>query len=269
MDPLCEQTPWQSPYAYAGNNFINCIDHMGLMSVRQCVVTNIEGRVINVVDDGDNSIYICLDDEWDPQFGKGDLIRAGEMEHSYLWYLKRYIEGGGGGGRASSFKALSKGQIATAIGRSLSKDISLGIADNLLREEIGKKMGSIGFLTTTIIGDTRTIQNAYNIYEYYLEKGYNPRFADDFAKEALTLAVTSVLDGTAKKMLTTLGPKVAPVALSVAPYALATAGVVLSGWCYYKAGEYFINTVNSLESTLNGKGFWANYGGYGYDGSEW
>ena len=30
IDPLAEQTPWQSPYAYAGNNFINAIDWMGL-----------------------------------------------------------------------------------------------------------------------------------------------------------------------------------------------------------------------------------------------
>lgn len=30
IDPLAEQTPWQSPYAYAGNDFINLIDWMGL-----------------------------------------------------------------------------------------------------------------------------------------------------------------------------------------------------------------------------------------------
>ena len=30
IDPLAEQTPWQSPYAYAGNNFVNYIDWMGL-----------------------------------------------------------------------------------------------------------------------------------------------------------------------------------------------------------------------------------------------
>ena len=29
IDPLAEQTPWQSPYAYAGNNIINNIDWMG------------------------------------------------------------------------------------------------------------------------------------------------------------------------------------------------------------------------------------------------
>lgn len=30
MDPLAESTPWQSPYSYANNNFINNIDYMGL-----------------------------------------------------------------------------------------------------------------------------------------------------------------------------------------------------------------------------------------------
>lgn len=30
IDPLCERTPWQSPYAYANNNWINQIDILGL-----------------------------------------------------------------------------------------------------------------------------------------------------------------------------------------------------------------------------------------------
>ena len=30
IDPLCEQTPWQSPYVYANNNWINNIDWMGM-----------------------------------------------------------------------------------------------------------------------------------------------------------------------------------------------------------------------------------------------
>jgi len=30
MDPLCEQTPWQSPYVYAANNPVCNIDGMGL-----------------------------------------------------------------------------------------------------------------------------------------------------------------------------------------------------------------------------------------------
>ena len=34
VDPLTEQTPWQSPYSYAGNNFVNAIDWMGLSGMR-------------------------------------------------------------------------------------------------------------------------------------------------------------------------------------------------------------------------------------------
>ena len=30
IDPLCERTPWQSPYTYANNNWINQIDILGL-----------------------------------------------------------------------------------------------------------------------------------------------------------------------------------------------------------------------------------------------
>lgn len=30
MDPLAEMTPWKSPYSYAGNNFVNKTDYMGL-----------------------------------------------------------------------------------------------------------------------------------------------------------------------------------------------------------------------------------------------
>lgn len=30
IDPLCEQTPWQSPYVYANNNWVNNIDWMGM-----------------------------------------------------------------------------------------------------------------------------------------------------------------------------------------------------------------------------------------------
>ena len=43
MDPLGEQTPWQSPYAYAGNNFVNCIDYMGLMKVGPTTFTHAGG----------------------------------------------------------------------------------------------------------------------------------------------------------------------------------------------------------------------------------
>ena len=33
IDPLSERTPWQSPYTYANNNWINLIDHAGLFGM--------------------------------------------------------------------------------------------------------------------------------------------------------------------------------------------------------------------------------------------
>ncbi|MBQ7209963.1 MAG: hypothetical protein IJS05_03605 [Paludibacteraceae bacterium] len=33
IDPLAENTPWQSPYSYASNNFIAEIDWMGMGDV--------------------------------------------------------------------------------------------------------------------------------------------------------------------------------------------------------------------------------------------
>ena len=51
IDPLAEQTPWQSPYAYACNNFINNIDWMGLAKLKphqnQWIATDDEGVVID------------------------------------------------------------------------------------------------------------------------------------------------------------------------------------------------------------------------------
>ena len=51
IDPLAEQCPWQSPYAYAGNNFVNNIDWMGLAKLNphksQWIATDDEGVVID------------------------------------------------------------------------------------------------------------------------------------------------------------------------------------------------------------------------------
>lgn len=61
VDPLAEQTPWLSPYAYAGNNFSNCIDWMGLsgiMSGLHYTELDNDGVVIVHIDNGDNSVYI-------------------------------------------------------------------------------------------------------------------------------------------------------------------------------------------------------------------
>ena len=73
IDPLAENTPWQSPYSYASNNFIAEIDWMGLgclsnmLSVPQYswAAINSEGNVVGWGnDENDNGVYL-VDDLWD------------------------------------------------------------------------------------------------------------------------------------------------------------------------------------------------------------
>ena len=73
IDPLAENTPWQSPYSYASNNFIAEIDWMGLgglsnmLSVPQYswAAINSEGNLVGWGnDENDNGVYL-VDDLWD------------------------------------------------------------------------------------------------------------------------------------------------------------------------------------------------------------
>ena len=67
IDPLCERPPWQSPYAYANNKWINQIDILGLAGVkyvlsglqkRGYIVIDKNGDFIGGVNDSDLSIYL-------------------------------------------------------------------------------------------------------------------------------------------------------------------------------------------------------------------
>ena len=269
IDPLAEQTPWQSPYAYAGNNFINVIDWMGLSSMMNFttphfIVVDLGGNVIGGIDDNDHNIYIDLDGDWDEDDGMDGLIWVCEMEYEHAWYFN-----GSGNGRSN---VVTSGQIKTAIGRSLIADVALGIADSYLREVLGKAIGPIGDKTTKVVYYTRAVQSAYDIFESFLTKGYNNQAAYNAAKDALAFGIKYAFDKGAVKAIeraTTLAPKVATTATALGPYILGTAIGIIAGWAYYKAGEYFINMTWTLDRTLNSKGFWANLGGFNYDGSDW
>ena len=102
IDPLAEQTPWQSPYAYAGNNFINNIDWMGLSGVTSMangnaphyIVIGPAGEYLGGVNNDDWSIYIDPDGNWKPKDGKDDLERVGRMIFPF-WVYDNWIGGGG------------------------------------------------------------------------------------------------------------------------------------------------------------------------------
>ena len=69
IDPLCEQTPWQSPYVYANNNWINNIDWMGMMGTDfqqgglNFTVLNSDYEVVYHVDNGNHGVYILDEGE--------------------------------------------------------------------------------------------------------------------------------------------------------------------------------------------------------------
>ena len=75
MDPLCEQTPWQSPYAYAANNPVCNVDWMGLgawgfgsaYGGYQMTVVDNYGKVIYHIDNGNPLVFLFEGDNFDEE----------------------------------------------------------------------------------------------------------------------------------------------------------------------------------------------------------
>lgn len=120
-----------------------------------------------------------------------------------------------------------------------------------------------------VVAGTRTALNAYKIFESFISKGYNNRAAYDATKEALTIGIKLLLAGEAIKGATAIAPKVEAMVTSIAPSILNTALFALVGWCYYKAGEYFMNMTWTLDRTLNSPQFWGSIYGYPNDKQDW
>ncbi len=180
IDPLAEQTPWQSPYSYAGNRFVNAIDWLGLGgmtsfangNIVHCIVTDLSGNIIGGIDDGDENIYIDLDGRWDPNEGKDGLIWVCQMSNTYKWYMS---EGGGGGIGAH---ILSGEQVLNAIvcaamnGRlSITISISFGLeAGDKFFTGGEKSWGLYGNLMSFELGSVTLSNSMDNIivdYSYF------------------------------------------------------------------------------------------------------
>ena len=94
VDPLTEQTPWQSPYTYANNNPINNIDLMGLSgmnsmtnkNVLQYIVIGPAGEYLGGVNNDDRGIYLDPDGKWKTEDGIDNLELVGHMIMSFLMY---------------------------------------------------------------------------------------------------------------------------------------------------------------------------------------
>ncbi len=118
IDPLTEQTPWQSPYSYAGNRFVNAIDWMGLAvwninngssaTWDEVLKSFIENQTLNYTelnndgtvkehrDDGDHSVW-CNEVEIGTEID-GENYKKGRrvfFRHNKLGIIKIYNYSGG------------------------------------------------------------------------------------------------------------------------------------------------------------------------------
>ena len=117
IDPLAEQTPWQSPYSYAGNRFVNAIDYMGLMQVLNWCAVDGNGNVKGWGLNGDYFVYE-VDGDWDGSYeglSEDDIIGL-EIPGMQAYYKKGqptyYIGlGGGGGSNKLSGRGTISGQL--------------------------------------------------------------------------------------------------------------------------------------------------------------
>lgn len=95
--PLCERTPWQSPYAYANNNWINQIDYAGLFgagfsqgSCNWVAVDNFAKVLGSDMNSSDKGVYLVDNDDWDGTYN-------GLLDYSFVgWQMPgiNYIVGG-------------------------------------------------------------------------------------------------------------------------------------------------------------------------------
>ena len=124
VDPLAEQTPWMSPYSYAGNNFINAIDWMGLGGMtgfangsHDChyIVIDANGNYIGGVDNNDYNIYLSLDGKWKPKDGIDHLKNVGHMILPFWVY--DWI---GKGNKAPGFYYDFTGSLSISVGWQVS-----------------------------------------------------------------------------------------------------------------------------------------------------
>ena len=100
IDPLAEQTPWQSPYVYANNNFVNNIDYWGLaagVSGSGGVYTTSDPDKIAALLEHlskNNSLDGFDLSDWESGFGSAKWW----IDETNGTFLFTYVTNGGGGG---------------------------------------------------------------------------------------------------------------------------------------------------------------------------
>ena len=158
IDPLCERTPWQSPYAYANNNWINQIDILGLAGVkyvlsglqkRGYIVIDKNGDFIGGVNDSDLSIYLSDDGNWQEENGTEGLERVGLMNKSYADYMAELLQNNGKIQASGVYYARNCIYITIRFGLSVQKSFGSNLFSKQL-STIGINLCSFDLLSFTL-----------------------------------------------------------------------------------------------------------------------
>ncbi len=99
IDPLCERTPWQSPYAYANNNWINQIDILGLAGSDAYTTQNPAkiSKLLDFLADGGSLNSFDFDEEgWEECF-----VGKWWIKNEELYYVLATMMGDISGGNGS------------------------------------------------------------------------------------------------------------------------------------------------------------------------
>ena len=158
IDPLCERPPWQSPYAYANNKWINQIDILGLAGVkyvlsglqkRGYIVIDKNGDFIGGVNDSDLSIYLSDDGNWQEENGTEGLERVGLMNKSYADYMAELLQNNGKVQASGVYYARNYIYITIRFGLSVQKSFGSNLFSKQL-STIGINLCSFDLLSFTL-----------------------------------------------------------------------------------------------------------------------
>ena len=169
---LAEISPWQSPYAYANNNWANQMDWMGLMGVhysgksqrRGFIVIDENGDFIGGVDDNDPSIYLSKDRNWREEDGTEGLERVGFMDKSYADYMSELLQNEG--------KIKVSGYYYTQGIYSFNLRFGLSVQKSFGSNILSKQLSTIGINLCSFDLVSFTLQNGnLEITDYYGKEG--------------------------------------------------------------------------------------------------
>ena len=203
IDPLTERTPWQSPYTYANNNWVNLIDWKGLSGFSSMhtsnaypqsynyIVIDRNGYFLGGVDDDDNHIYMSEDSEWDEQKGKKGLKEVGEMIFSFSTYMDMALSSGFNFRVPGYYYGQNSIGLSIRTGLAIQKSIPTPIKKRPLNEiKIALNLMSFDvFRTNIILGESAdinffgrkgkaTISNGISVALWGIEQTFDIRLKD-------------------------------------------------------------------------------------------